>query len=53
MTNRRSVVQEKGGMLQEFVKQAKLVGRLIGGPTGKSFIKADPDCLDRLSDLAR
>jgi uncharacterized membrane protein YkvA (DUF1232 family) len=42
MANRRSVVQEKGGMLQEFVKQAKLVGRLIGDRRVNPLLKLIP-----------
>jgi uncharacterized membrane protein YkvA (DUF1232 family) len=42
MTNRRSVVQEKGGMLQEFVKQAKLVGRLIADRRVNPLLKLIP-----------
>jgi uncharacterized membrane protein YkvA (DUF1232 family) len=42
MANRRSVVQEKGGMLQEFIKQAKLVGRLIGDRRVNPLLKLIP-----------
>ncbi len=42
MTNRRSVVPQKGGVLQEFVKQAKLVGRLIGDRRVNGLLKLIP-----------
>ena len=42
MANRRSVVQQKGGVLQEFVKQAKLVGRLIGDRRVNGLLKLIP-----------
>ncbi|MGE5378851.1 MAG: YkvA family protein [Bacteroidota bacterium] len=41
-TNRRSVVQQKGGMLQELIKQAKLVGRLIGDRRVNGLLKLIP-----------
>jgi uncharacterized membrane protein YkvA (DUF1232 family) len=42
MANRGSVVQQKGGVLQEFIKQAKLVGRLIGDQRVNGFLKLIP-----------
>jgi uncharacterized membrane protein YkvA (DUF1232 family) len=42
MANKRSVVQQKGGVLQEFIKQAKLVGRLIADPRVNGFLKLIP-----------
>ena len=42
MAEKRSVVQQKGGMLQEFIRQAKLVGRLIGDPRVNGFLKLIP-----------
>ena len=42
MANRRSVVQQKGGVLQEFIKQAKLVGRLIADPRVNALLKLIP-----------
>ena len=42
MANRRSVVQQKGGVLQEFLKQAKLVGRLIGDRRVNGLLKLLP-----------
>ncbi len=42
MANRKSVVQQKGGVLQEFLKQAKLVGRLIGDRRVNGFLKLIP-----------
>ena len=42
MTNRRSVVPQKGGVLQEFLKQAKLVGRLIGDRRVNGLLKLLP-----------
>jgi uncharacterized membrane protein YkvA (DUF1232 family) len=42
MTNRRSVVPQKGGVLQEFLKQAKLVGRLIGDRRVNGLLKLIP-----------
>lgn len=41
-TNKRSVVQQKGGVVQEFIKQAKLVGRLIGDPRVNGLLKLIP-----------
>ena len=41
MTN-RSVVPQRGGMLKQFLKQAKLVGRLIGDRRVSGFIKLLP-----------
>ena len=41
-TNRRSVVQQKDGMLQGFIKQAKLVGRLIGDRRVNGLLKLIP-----------
>ncbi len=40
--NKRSVVQQKGGMLQELIKQAKLVGRLIGDRRVNGLLKLIP-----------
>jgi len=42
MANRKSVVQQKGGVLQEFLKQAKLVSRLIGDRRVNGFLKLIP-----------
>jgi uncharacterized membrane protein YkvA (DUF1232 family) len=42
MANRRSVVQQKDGMLQGFIKQAKLVGRLIGDNRVNGLLKLIP-----------
>ncbi len=42
MANRSSVVKQKGGMLQEFIKQAKLVGRLIGDRRVNGLLKLIP-----------
>jgi uncharacterized membrane protein YkvA (DUF1232 family) len=42
MANRKSAVQQKGGVLQEFLKQAKLVGRLIGDRRVNGFLKLIP-----------
>ena len=42
MTNRRSVVPQKGGLLKEFLKQAKLVGRLIGDRRVNGLLKLLP-----------
>ena len=42
MANRRSVVQQKGGVLQGFIKQAKLVGRLIGDRRVNGLLKLIP-----------
>ncbi len=39
---KRSVVQRKGGMLQELIKQAKLVGRLIGDRRVNGLLKLIP-----------
>ena len=41
MTN-RSVVPQRGGMLKQFLKQAKLVGRLIGDRRVNGLIKLLP-----------
>ena len=43
MNNRsKSVVPQKGGMLKEFLKQIKLVGRLIGDRRVNGFLKLLP-----------
>jgi uncharacterized membrane protein YkvA (DUF1232 family) len=42
MANRSSAVQPKGGLLKEFLKQAKLVGRLIGDRRVNGFLKLIP-----------
>ena len=42
MANKRSLVQQKGGVLQEFIKQAKLVGRLIGDSRVNPLLKLIP-----------
>ncbi len=42
MANKRSVVQQKGGVVQEFIKQAKLVGRLIGDRRVNGLLKLIP-----------
>jgi uncharacterized membrane protein YkvA (DUF1232 family) len=42
MANRKSVVQQKDGMLQGFIKQAKLVGRLIGDNRVNGLLKLIP-----------
>jgi len=42
MANRRSVVPQQGGVLKEFLKQAKLVGRLIGDPRVNGLLKLIP-----------
>lgn len=41
-TNRRSMVQQKDGMLQGLIKQAKLVGRLIGDRRVNGLLKLIP-----------
>lgn len=40
--NKRSVVQQQGGVLKEFIKQARLVGRLIADPRVNSLLKLIP-----------
>jgi uncharacterized membrane protein YkvA (DUF1232 family) len=42
MANKRSVVQQKGGVVQEFLKQAKLVGRLIADRRVNGLLKLLP-----------
>ena len=42
MANRKSVVSQQGGMLQGLLKQAKLVGRLIGDRRVNGFLKLIP-----------
>lgn len=42
MANKRSAIQQKGGVLQEFIKQAKLVGRLIGDRRVNGLLKLIP-----------
>jgi uncharacterized membrane protein YkvA (DUF1232 family) len=43
MTNRRSsVVPQKGGLLKEFLKQARLVGRLVGDRRVSGILKLLP-----------
>ena len=42
MANRRSVVQQKDGVLQGFIKQARLVGRLIGDRRVNPLLKLIP-----------
>lgn len=39
---KRSVVPQQGGMLKEFLKQAKLVGRLIGDQRVSGLLKLIP-----------
>ncbi len=39
---KRSVVPQQGGMLKEFLKQAKLVGRLIGDRRVNGLLKLIP-----------
>ena len=39
---KRSVVPQQGGMLKEFLKQAKLVGRLIGDQRVNGLLKLIP-----------
>jgi len=42
MANRKSVVPQQGGVLKEFLKQAKLVGRLIGDRRVNGLLKLIP-----------
>jgi uncharacterized membrane protein YkvA (DUF1232 family) len=42
MANRKSVVPKQGGMLKELLKQAKLVGRLIGDRRVNGLLKLIP-----------
>jgi uncharacterized membrane protein YkvA (DUF1232 family) len=42
MANRKSVVQQKDGVLQQLLKQAKLVGRLIGDRRVNPLLKLIP-----------
>jgi uncharacterized membrane protein YkvA (DUF1232 family) len=42
MANRGSVVQQKGGMLQQLLNQAKLVGRLLGDRRVNPLLKIIP-----------
>ena len=39
---KRSVVPQQGGMLKEFLKQAKLVGRLVGDRRVNGLLKLIP-----------
>ena len=40
--NNRSVVPQRGGMLKEFLKHARLVGRLVGDRRVSGFLKLLP-----------
>ena len=42
MTTKRSVTPHQGGVLKEFLKQAKLVGRLIGDRRVNGLLKLIP-----------
>ena len=42
MATKRSVVPQQGGVLKEFLKQAKLVGRLIGDRRVNGLLKLIP-----------
>jgi uncharacterized membrane protein YkvA (DUF1232 family) len=42
MTNRRLLVPPQGGMMKDFVKRLKLVGRLMGDSRISAFLKILP-----------